>query len=446
MSTEKKLAEKKEGLLKVLGAKEVWAIGVGLVISGEYFGWNYGWDAAGTVGFLIATIVVTIMYTAFVFSFTELSSSIPEAGGPFAYASRAFGPYGGLIAGFSTLVEFVLAPPAIAFALGSYIKFLYPQADILSVAIGAFILFTLVNMLGIKESARFNLIITLLAIGELLVFLAVVGPHFKTENFLRDPMPAGRMGIFAALPFAVWFFLGIEGLAMTAEEVKDPKKNIPKGYLWALFTLVILALGIMIVSGGIGNWKDLARIDYPLPESVAMALGKDNQWTGIFTSIGLLGLVASFHSLIIGSSRQIFALARSGFLPATLSSVNKKFHTPHWALVAGTILGIIALLVGKTDKIIILSALGAVSMYCISMISLFKLRRSKSFTPVYVTPFYPWLPIIALTLSLVCLVAIIYYNQLLSALFFGTMIFLLLLYRFFHKGSTEKSRSENYSS
>lgn len=422
--------EKNIHLLKVLGAKEVWAIGVGLVISGEYFGWNYGWDAAGTVGFLIATIVVTIMYTAFVFSFTELSSSIPDAGGPFAYASKALGNYGGLIAGYATLVEFVLAPPAIAFALGSYIKFLYPPADIRTVAIGAFILFTLVNMLGIKESARFNLVITLLAIGELLVFLAVVGPHFKAANFLQDPMPSGRMGIFAALPFAIWFFLGIEGLAMTAEEVKDPKKNIPKGYLWALFTLVVLALGIMIVSGGIGNWKDLARIDYPLPESVAMALGKDNHWTGLFTSIGLLGLVASFHSLIIGSSRQIFALARSGFLPASLSRVNKKHHTPHWALIAGTSVGIIALLIGKTDKIIILSALGAVTMYGISMVSLFKLRRSDSFKPAFKTPLYPWLPILALTLSVVCLIAIIYYNQMLSLLFFGILILLVLLYRF----------------
>ena len=86
--------------------------------SGEYFGWSYGWAAAGTVGFLYTTVLIAILYVSFIFSFTELTAAIPHAGGPFAYARRAFGPFGGLVAGYATLVEFVLAPPAIAAALG----------------------------------------------------------------------------------------------------------------------------------------------------------------------------------------------------------------------------------------------------------------------------------------------------------------------------------------
>src|SRR5882724_2258692 len=103
-------------LKKVLKPIHLWAIAVGLVISGEYFGWNYGWGVAGTVGFLIATVLITIMYLTFIFSFTELTTAIPHAGGPFAYSHRAFGPIGGLIAGYATVVEFLLATPAIAFA------------------------------------------------------------------------------------------------------------------------------------------------------------------------------------------------------------------------------------------------------------------------------------------------------------------------------------------
>ena len=72
-------------LKKVLKPVHLWALAVGLVISGEYFGWNYGWRVAGTMGFLIATFIVTILYITFVFSFTELSTAIPHAGGPFAY-------------------------------------------------------------------------------------------------------------------------------------------------------------------------------------------------------------------------------------------------------------------------------------------------------------------------------------------------------------------------
>ncbi len=218
-------------LKKILRPIHLWALAVGLVISGEYFGWNYGWNVAGTIGFLIATLLVTVMYVAFIFSFTELTSSIPHAGGPFAYAYKAFGPVGGLIAGYATFIEFVFAPPAIAFALGSYVHFLYSNIPVMYTAVGCYIIFTLINILGIKESAVFNLVVTVLAVLELLLFMGIVGPHFDTSNFLQHNQSFGIGGIFAALPFAIWFYLGIEGVAMVAEEVTDPQKNIPKGYI-----------------------------------------------------------------------------------------------------------------------------------------------------------------------------------------------------------------------
>ena len=411
----------------------LWALAVGLVISGEYFGWNYGWGAAGTMGFLIATLIITVLYITFIFSFTELTTSIPQAGGPFDFALKAFGKTGGLIAGYATLIEFVFAPPAIAFALGSYVHFLFAGIPVMATAIGCYIVFTAINLLGIKESAVFNLIVTVLAVIELLIFIGIVSPAFKMENFMQDNMPFGYAGIFAALPFAIWFYLGIEGVAMVAEEVDDPKRNIPKGYILGIITLVILALSVMIFSGGIGDWKMLSTIDYPLPASISMVLGKTNTWTKAFAGIGLFGLIASFHSLIIGYSRQIFALSRSGFLPKKLSEVNTKFQTPHWALIAGMIVGLISLFTGTTDKVIIISALGAVVMYCISMISLFRLRKQASHQPSCKTPLYPWFPAIALLLSFVSLIAIIYYNFLLSIIFFTGLILAFILFKMFNK-------------
>ena len=78
-------------LKATLNGWHLWGLAVGLVISGEYFGWSYGWDKAGTLGFLVTSILIALMYTTFIFSFTELTTSIPNAGGPFAYARRAFG-------------------------------------------------------------------------------------------------------------------------------------------------------------------------------------------------------------------------------------------------------------------------------------------------------------------------------------------------------------------
>src|ERR1700712_5064113 len=132
---------KTEHLKRVLKPIHLWAIAVGLVISGEYFGWNLGWAVSGTIGFLIATLVITVMYITFIFSYTELTTSIPHAGGAFAYAYRAMGPVAGLIAGYATLVDFLFATPAIAFALGSYLHFLYPGLTILPSALVFYIIF-----------------------------------------------------------------------------------------------------------------------------------------------------------------------------------------------------------------------------------------------------------------------------------------------------------------
>ena len=422
--------ENKSTLKKALKPIHLWGLAVGLVISGEYFGWNLGWDAAGTIGFLISTIIVTVLYICFVFSFTELTASIPHAGGPFAFAYKAFGPYGGLVAGYATLIEFVFAPPAIAFSLGSYVHFLHAGIPVMYTAVGCYVLFTLINLLGIKESAIFNLIITILAILELLLFMGVVAPNFEMKNFTADPMPHGITGIFAALPFAIWLFLGIEGVAMVAEEVKEPGKNIPKGYILGIGTLILLAMGVMILSGGIGDWHMLSKIDYPLPEAISMVMGKDHHLTKIFAGIGLFGLIASFHGLIIGYSRQIFALSRSGFLPKIFSTVNARFRTPHWALILGAVIGLISLFTGTTLIVITISALGAVVMYSISMISLMRLKKDTDFKSSFKTPFYPWFPIIALFLSLVCIGAIIYYNLMLSLIFFAGLFVALLVFRF----------------
>lgn len=417
-------------LKKVLKPIHLWAIAVALVISGEYFGWNYGWKAAGTIGFLIATIVVTILYITFIFSYTELTTAIPHAGGAFAYAYKALGPIGGLIAGYATVIDFVLATPAIASSLGAYLHFLYPDLPVLAVAFGFYIIFTILNIVGVKESAVFSVVITILAIAELLLFMGIIAPHYKSANFMHDGLPFGWKGIFAGLPFAVWFYLAIEGVAMTAEEVKYPKRDIPKGYIAGMATLVFLALGVSILTGGITDWHKLSDIDYPLPEAIGMVLGKSSGLTKLFTGIGLFGLIASFHGTVLAYSRQIFAIARSGYLPKFLASINPRFKTPHWATLTGSLVGCIVLYcLQKTDAIIILSVLGALLMYIMSMLSLFLLRKKRpDMERPFASPFYPVFPAIALFLSAICMGAIIYYNFWLAVWFFAGLLLVLGAY------------------
>ncbi|GAP37496.1 ethanolamine permease [Piscinibacter sakaiensis] len=432
-------------LRPVLGTLQLWGIAVGLVISGEYFGWSFGWASAGTLGFLVTTVFVAAMYTSFIFSFTELTTAIPHAGGPFAYSRRAFGPTGGYLAGAAVLIEFVFAPPAIALAIGAYLNVQFPGLDPKLAAVGAYLVFMTLNILGVQIAATFELVITVVAVVELLVFMGVVSPGFSMANFTQGGWAgqdqfslAAVGGIVAAIPFAIWFFLAIEGVAMAAEEAKDPRRSIPRAYIAGILTLVALAFGVMVFAGGAGDWTRLANINDPLPQAMKLIVGESSGWLHMLVWLGLFGLVASFHGIIMGYSRQIFALAREGYLPAPLAVLHPRFKTPHRAILAGGVVGIAAIFSDEwltlggntlTANIVTMSVFGAILMYILSMLSLFKLRASEpALERPFRAPFYPVLPAFALAGAGVCLATMAWFNALIAAVFAG---FLALGYVYF---------------
>jgi len=238
-------------------------------------------------------------------------------------------------------------------------------------------------------------------------------------------------GIFAAIPFALWFFLAIEGAAMAAEEAKDPRRTIPRAYIAGILTLVTLAFGVMIMAGGVGDWRALSNINDPLPQAMKAVVGHNSTWLHMLVWIGLFGLVASFHGIILGYSRQFFALARAGFLPHGLAKLS-RFRTPHRAILAGGVVGVAAIYsdglvqvqgMSLTAAMITMSVFGAIVMYIMSMLSLFKLRRAEpQLARSYRAPGYPLVPALALLLALVCLAAMVWFNALLALLFLGLML------------------------
>jgi len=392
------------------------------------------------------------MYTCFIFSFTELTTAIPHAGGPFAYSRRAFGETGGLVAGMATLIEFVFAPPAIALAIGAYLNVQFPHLNPKVAALGAYVLFMALNILGVKLAALFELVVTVLAVLELLVFMGVVAPGFSISNFVLNGWSGGEhfglpavSGIFAAIPFAIWFFLAIEGAAMAAEEAKDPKRTIPKAYVSGILTLVVLAIGVMIMAGGAGDWSKLANINDPLPQAMKMVVGEHSSWMHMLVWIGLFGLVASFHGIILGYSRQFFALARAGYLPAGLATLS-RFQTPHRAIILGGVIGIAAIFsdgvvnlqgMSLTAAMITMAVFGAIVMYIMSMLSLFKLRRTApDLARSFLAPGYPVVPAIALCLAVVCLIAMVWFNLEIAGIF---LVFMLVAYLYF--GATKAQRN-----
>jgi ethanolamine permease len=416
-------------LKRALGPVMLWGLGVGYVISGMYFGWNLGLPLGGTWGMLAATVVATILYVTFIFSYTELACAIPRAGGAFDFGLRAFGPAGGLALGVAQIVEFLFAPPAIAAAIGAYFNLFFPQVSPTAIAIVAYVLFTALNIWGVKQAAAFELAVTIAAVGELVLFMAVTGPHFDARAFVRDALPGGWSGALACLPFGVWMYLGIEGVANVAEEARDPHRDIVRGFGWAIATLVVLALGVFVASVGVAGWPAVvyptpgaAPSDSPLPLALSHVVGGRGAMFHLLVTIGLFGLVASFHGIVLAAGRAALELGRTGYAPAFIGRVNPRTGTPANALLVNAAIGVGAILSSRTGDLIVLSGFGAVTLYALSMLALFALRRRE---PALARPFravaYPWFPATALALAVLALVAMVWTNRAVALVYAGIL-------------------------
>lgn len=428
-------------LNRTLGPLMLWGLGVGYVISGMYFGWNLGLPQGGTLGLAIATLFIIIMYVTFTFSYTELACAIPKAGGAFDYANKALGPNWGFLGGMAQNIEFIFAPPAIAYAIGAYLSKWFPGVSILTIAIIAYIIFTLINIVGVKTAAIFELIVTFIAVFELLLFAGITLPHFEATNLTINALPNGISGIFASIPFAIWFFLAIEGVANVAEETINPQKNVLIGFGSAILTLVILCILTFFSAVGVQGWEAIVfepgsttPSDSPLPLALGLIVGQDSILMHLLIGIGIFGLVASFHGIILAAGRATFEFGRVGYAPKILGTTHKKFKTPAASLIFNMLIGIIALFTNKTGEIITIACFGALSLYIISMVSLIKLRKdSPELDRPFKVPLYPIFPLIALTIASISLVAMTWYNLTLSLFFYGIMMSSWVLFRIFVK-------------
>jgi ethanolamine permease len=427
--------EKEAKLSRTLTPLMLWGLGVGYVISGMYFGWNLGLEKGGTLGLAIATFFIIILYVTFTFSYAELASAIPKAGGGFDYTRRAFGDTWGFVAGMAQNIEFIFAPPAIAFAIGAYFNLFFPSVPIIVISIISYILFTALNIRGVKISALFELGITLFAVGELLLFAGITLPHFSSDAFFENSLPNGISGIFAALPFAIWFFLGLEGVANVAEETINPQRTIKLGFSSALITLIVLCLLVFAGAVGVGGWENIvyradgSTSDSPLPLALINIVGENNFLYHLLITVGLFGLIASFHGLILAAGRASYEFGKVRFAPPVFGKIHPTFHTPANALLLNMGIGIFALLTGKTAEIITIAVFGALFLYFFSMISLIKLRRSEpELHRPFKVPFYPLFPYTALIITLVALIAMIVFNFILFLLFFSIMLISVFIF------------------
>lgn len=391
-------------------------LGVSYVISGDFSGWNLGLAQGGWGGLLIAFVLMGIMYTCMVFGLAEMSSALPTAGAGYGFARRALGRLGGFATGMAILIEYAIAPAAIAVFIGGYVESLglFGLTSSWPVFLACYVVFIGIHLVGVGEALKAMFAISAVAVVALVVFAVGMVGSFDVANLFdivptdaagaSTFLPFGYSGAMAALVFGIWFFLAIEGVPLAAEEATDPAKDMPKGIIVAMGVLVVTgALVLVLAPGGAGS-AAMGQSASPLPDALE-AVGQ----TGLATFVnyaGLAGLVASFFSIVYAYSRQLFALSRAGYLPRWLSRTSSR-QTPLWALVVpGTIGFVLAVVIANGDQLINIAVFGAAVSYVLLNLSHVVLRvREPDLPRAYRTPGGVVTTSVALVLSVVAVVA-----------------------------------------
>jgi ethanolamine permease len=339
----------------------LWALGVGAVISGHYSGWNLGL-AQGFGSMFFATIIIAVMYLGLTFSLAEMSPALPHTGGAYSFARTAMGPWAGYVTGIAENIEFVLTPAVIVFFIGSYLSAIFGTDPAFQPVywVLAYAVFVALNVVGVELSFKVTVTVTIMALAVLAAFYVSVlfsgqfdfsrwalniGPDgAELPNGGGSWLPLGIGGILTSLPFAVWLFLAIEQLPLAAEESHDPQRDMPKGIIAGICTLIVSAFLVLFLNSGIApGAAGLAKSGEPLLDGFRTLFGADI--AKILAAIAVIGLIASFHTIIFAFGRQIYSLSRAGYFPSFLSVTHGTRKTPHVALIAGSLVGLAVMLI-----------------------------------------------------------------------------------------------------
>ncbi|WP_081844531.1 amino acid permease [Cellulomonas sp. URHE0023] len=383
----------KRGLTRSAGFWGLWGIGIAAVISGDFSGWNFGIDKAGWGGFVVAAVLVTVMYFGMLFSIGEMSAAMPHTGGAYSFARAAMGPWGGFVTGLAETVEYVMTTGVVVYFSGQYANSITDELFGLSLPawvwwLVIYAVFLALNTVGAEISFKFAIVVSVISLAVLGVFgvMALTSSHLDLGSlFDIEPdagqstfLPHGLSGVFFALPFAMWLFLGIEELPLAAEESHTPAKDIPRAGLWGMVTLVVTGAVVVVLNPALTGSAALATSGEPLLDGFRAML-PNSQMAAVLSAFALVGLLASTQGIMFAYGRNIYSLSRAGYYPKALSLTGKR-KTPWVALLVGGAIGYGALFAvqygGSSAGSIVLNIAvwGAVIAYLLQMVSFVLLR------------------------------------------------------------------------
>jgi APA family basic amino acid/polyamine antiporter len=413
-------------LRKVLSAWDLTAIGIGCIIGVGIFVLP-GVQAAQNAGpgIVLSFAIAAAACACSAFCYAELAAMIPVSGSAYTYGYATLGEFPAWVIGWDLILEYMVAAILVSTGWSAYFVNLLNMtfgggAEIIPrmwtaspwdaspgllnlPAVLVVLVITWLLVRGIKESSRVNLVIVILKIAVILFFIASTAWHVDPANW-KPFMPFGFSGVMTAAAIVFLAYVGFDAVSTTAEEAKNPQRDLPRGIMASLLIATVLYIAVAAIMTGVVPYTQLGVAD-----PIALVLNTLNMpWASALISVGALaGITSVLLVLLMGQPRILFAMSRDGLLPPGLSRVHSRFGTPYRTTIGTGLIVAAAAALTPINVSSELCSIGTLFAFCIVCGGVIVLRRTR---PDLQRPFHvpggPWLAIL-LSAALLSAVAIL---------------------------------------
>ena len=401
--------EQRISMLKVLNPFHIWALGVGIVLVGEFMGWNFSVAKGGAYGSLIACWVIGLLYTCVAMIDSEVTSTVAAAGGQYTQAKHIIGPLMAFNVGLYLVMAYTMLEAADALVVGDLMKAGAEALGHAGLDTRPFVVLTVaflawLNYRGVFMTLTLNFVITLIAFLSILVlFIAVEPTHpgaILQHKALLTDLPYGWIGVVASLQFGMWYYLGIEGTCQAAEEVRSAGRAIPLGTMGGMMTLLVAASLTWYICAGLMPWQYLGQAVTPLYDAATL-IGSTKLQILLFIATAFAA-IASANGCINDASRAWFSMGRDRYMPVFFGAIHPRYRTPYRSIIFLVPIAVSFAFTGLLDQVITFSILSGLLGYTFMSFNIIKFRKMWPLNSIHRGYIHPFHPIPAITLLTLC--------------------------------------------
>ena len=428
-------------LTRVLGPAHVWALGVGIVLVGEYTGWNFSADKGGALAALIICWVVGLLYTSVAMIDSEVTSTVAAAGGQYAQAKHIVGPLMAFNVALYLVFAYTMLEVSNAIVVADTIKAYagegFTDWHYRGIIATIIVVLAALNYRGVLMTLNVNLVITAFAYLAIIVLFFSVQPWSQGQVLKlgqmitpENALPYGWLGVIAGFHWGIWYYLGIEGTTQAAEEVRSPARSLPYGTMAGMITLLIGASLTWYVCASLMPWQYLGFTYFPLLDAGKLTGSKTLEM--LMFAATVLAATASANGCINDAARAWFSLGRDRYIPTWFSAVHPKYRTPYRSILFLVPIALAFAFTANLGQAITFSILSGVLHYTFMSLNIIMFRNKWPLGTIrrgYTHPFHPLPAIVLLVLCVVTFFAIFLgYGAQLTAM----VVFYIIMSLWFH--------------